>query len=32
MFKNINEDNVEDAATQLLNEFMDKSLLLEPMQ
>ena len=28
MFSNINEDNMEEAASNLLNEFMDKSLLL----
>lgn len=32
MFKNLDENNIEEAASNLLNEFMDKSLLLEPLQ
>ena len=30
MFKNLNQNNIEEAASNLLNEFMDKNLLLEP--
>ena len=32
MFKNLNQNNIEEAASNLLNEFMDKNLLLEPLQ
>ena len=32
MFKNLDENNIEEAASNLLNEFMDKNLLMEPLQ
>jgi hypothetical protein len=31
MFKNLKDDNIEDAAGKLLNQFMNKDLLYEPL-
>jgi hypothetical protein len=32
MFKNLQENNIEEAAGKLLSQFMDKNLLYEPLQ